>query len=426
MSIQDSMKNLLANVRALTIVDRKQREHQKSRGDSFNLFKEMNLDSDEVRLHSSFLAMLLDPGRSHGQLGRYLSPFVAMLNEKGPSANSTQAAEDGLGTDSEILNPDGPMEMDADHAIAEVEKYIGPVDGDRGGRMDIFIKDERGNAIIIENKIYADDQNSQLKRYWNFAQDSMRSGSIRQYKLVYLTLDGRSASSESKAGLGEDDYMRLSYRQDIIPWLQRCVELSVTQPLIRETIRQYIDVLSTITHSDMENNNEVLSIMSQEDNIEAVFAIASNINTMIDNIMNNILRPQLAEIASERGFELHFNSGSGWMTESWVGWSMSNSRWKYFDIAFEFERKALGRPIIGFHKKSSSLVRADIPCWEELSARATTIAKNNQNWIYRYFTKYQDWNTPEALKAIMDGHTMKQYLSSLIDEQIRFAEGLDV
>lgn len=396
--------SLLSTIHALTVVDTKFRREQLSHGARFNLFKEMNLETDEVRLHSVFLSLLLDPGKSHGQKGRYLKPFIEMLNKRDSAS----------------------MSMNVDDAIVEIEKYIGPKSGEKGGRIDIFIKDNNGNAVIIENKIYAGDQESQLKRYWNYCQDCIANGSIRQFKLVYLTLFGKEASDWSTGDLKEKDYLCISYKNDIIPWLSKCVELSACLPLIRETINQYIDVLRTLTYSDMENSNEVIKIMSQEQNLDAVFTIASNINAMIDNIINEILYPQLVAIANERGLELEFQKKSGWMTESYSGWSFKNPNWKYFKISVEFERKSLGSPIIGYHKKDDTIQRADVACWDELSNRVTNIAKNNQNWIYRILDKYQDWNTPETLKTIMDGKTMKSYLSDLLDEMISCSAGLDV
>lgn len=404
MNNQREIDSLLMTIHALTEVDTKYSREQLSHGERFNLFKEMNLETDEVRLHSIFLSLLLNPDKSHGQKGRYLKPFIEMLNER-DSSN---------------------MSMNVDDAIVEIEKYIGPKSEERGGRIDIFIKDDNGNAVIVENKIYAGDQESQLKRYWNYCQDCMAKGSIKQVKLVYLTLFGKEASDWSTRDITKEDYICLSYKDDIIPWLIKCVELSACLPLVRETINQYIDVLRTLTYSDMENSNEVIKIMSQEQYLDAVFAIASNMNAMVDNIMNEILYPQLVAIADEKGLDLEFQKGSGWMTESWCGWSFKNPDWKYFKISFEFERKSLGRPIIGYHKKDQNIKRTDVACWDELSDRVTNIAKNNQNWIYRFFDKYQDWNTPETLKAIMDGKTMKIYLSGLLEEMISYSTGLDV
>jgi len=59
------------------------------------------------------------------------------------------------------------------------------------GRMDILIKDNNNHAIIIENKIYADDQWEQLKRYKTFAQKEYGE---RNYQILYLTLWGNEAS----------------------------------------------------------------------------------------------------------------------------------------------------------------------------------------------------------------------------------------
>ena len=54
-----------------------------------------------------------------------------------------------------------------------------------------------GKAIIIENKIYASDQENQMIRYHNYA-ESLRS----DYALLYLSLDGE-VHNEEKTGKGD-------------------------------------------------------------------------------------------------------------------------------------------------------------------------------------------------------------------------------
>lgn len=45
------------------------------KGEKFNLFKTINVTTDEVRLHSRFLAELLNPAGTHGQESFFLNKF---------------------------------------------------------------------------------------------------------------------------------------------------------------------------------------------------------------------------------------------------------------------------------------------------------------------------------------------------------------
>ncbi|WP_404840898.1 PD-(D/E)XK nuclease family protein [Alkalilimnicola ehrlichii] len=66
-------------------------------------------------------------------------------------------------------------------------------------------------AVIIENKIYADDQESQLRRY----HDALKQKGYSPIYIRYLTLDGSAPSEESLAGW-------------MLSWMSRCWRISAT------------------------------------------------------------------------------------------------------------------------------------------------------------------------------------------------------
>jgi hypothetical protein len=125
------------------------------------------------------------------------------------------------------------------------------------GRADIWIGQKEGEKplrrIIIENKLYAKDQNKQLTKYRKYL-DKDREG-----LLYYLTLEGKPATSRStndknvvlrqidaKAG-----YKILSYHEHIIPWL--------------EMIKGDLDVQNTPELKKIFNNKKIkLSRMVNE------------------------------------------------------------------------------------------------------------------------------------------------------------------
>ena len=81
-------------------------------------------------------------------------------------------------------------------------------DKTEGGRIDLFLTDENRNHIIIENKIYAGDQENQILRYYNHSQSA---------DLFYLTLEGDEPFEYSKKELERDIHFKcLSYKKDII------------------------------------------------------------------------------------------------------------------------------------------------------------------------------------------------------------------
>lgn len=401
-----NLEELLKEITTKVAIEKKLQEEKRKRGENFNVFNILGLSTSEVRLHSALLAELLNPNGDHGLGDKFLKYFVEVVSQN--SAHEKKGSVFGFDTSSvkEVV----------------VEKDIGPIKGEHGGRIDLCLADGNGCYVIIENKIYAGDQTIQMKRYWNYAQ-KMCKGDVNKYRLIYLTLDGHEPSKESLCGLKSDDYICLSYKYDIISWLNRCVGLSVRQPLIRETIIQYIDTLNKLTYNEMDNSNEILKIMSKEDYLDAIFVIANNINGMICEIINNTLYPQLLSMAQKKGFKLHFTQSNGWMTDSWAGWSFEHPDWKYFRISMEFEKRGMGNLIIGFLRKENKK-REDIECWEELWNRTTSKDKNNQLWIYRDFPK-NNWNTPEALRAIING-SMVELISDEIDKLINCTNGLDV
>ena len=137
--------NIIDEIRAISdkrIADRLQKQ---KRGEYYNIFNDLHMMSDEVHLHSSFLATLLDPKGSHGQGNLFLKAFLDMLSAV---ERKSQAS------------------LDFDITSVEVEKSIGTLDEETGGRIDLYITDGK-YQIIIENKIYAGDQINQMKRYWN-------------------------------------------------------------------------------------------------------------------------------------------------------------------------------------------------------------------------------------------------------------------
>ncbi|MEB0107991.1 PD-(D/E)XK nuclease family protein [Pseudomonas sp. MH9.3] len=170
---------------------------------AFNLFTLLRSSSDEVRLHSRYLAFLLNPQGAHGAGTKLLQLLLAALNIEG---------------------------FDCTEVTVEVEYR----------NVDILIRNSKRQAVIIENKLYAADQDAQLHRYLQ----TLQGEGCRTYPPLYLTLDGRDADRRSCLGI---DYQRISYANDILPWLEQCQQWVIREAGVRESLLQYIDLVATLT-----------------------------------------------------------------------------------------------------------------------------------------------------------------------------------
>ena len=221
------MLSLLHKVNQLVQEEKILKREKERRGENYNIFEVMHAQGDEVYTHSAIIASLLNPMWNHGCKSTFLKIFVDHLKESLP-------------------NVDFSLDTDLEKCHVDVEYYIGNVssENESGGRIDIIIQSEkRDKAIIIENKIYADDQEKQLYRYKNYAQTHYKS-----YILLYLTLDGHEPSKVST--LGEmfsmkegEDFFCIDYKSFIRDWLISCKEKAVSSPIVRETITQYYNLI---------------------------------------------------------------------------------------------------------------------------------------------------------------------------------------
>lgn len=400
--------NILNQVRIVSRKIKEQRIEKFERGENYNIFNDLGFMSDEVHLHSMFLANLLNPKGSHGQRGKFLEAFLKML-QKSFSAISADN-----------------LELDITNASVEVEKYIGRQTDSEGGRIDIYLTDGK-HSIIIENKIYAVDQYHQMLRYWNYGMSQKGDDTEKSFVLIYLTLDGCSPSKESLGeDLKENDIVCLSYKNDIRGWLDRCVELASRTPLVRETINQYISTIDILTNNVMEDNKELLDILCKEENLDAIYDIANNKNIVVNRIINEVFIPKLRNLAESKGLTMGDNCTENWMEESWAGASFYNPKWKYLKLVFEFERRGLGSLIFGFHTKDEDGVkREDVKDWEKVQKNYSTKDVNNLCWIWKDFKGNQDWDNASGIKDLLNGKTLNNF-SIMFDEAIDCVKGLDI
>ena len=235
------MEDLFKKVELVVRHARQAKDESRSRGEQFNMFHACGVGHYE-NSHSSIITELLNPQGSHGQGTIFLEAFLAsqkldinFLLDKGASVFTEYVVTDG--------------------------------------RIDILITNPYRQAIIIENKIYAQDQPEQLKRYNKYAHDEYGED---KYAIIYLTLRGDKASEDSG---GDVKYTCLSYAGDIVEWLENCILISARLPLIRETLILYQNHILELTNQSMDRTEQKQlfgEMMKHAEETEAIINAASN------------------------------------------------------------------------------------------------------------------------------------------------------
>ncbi len=261
------MRNTISNPHALELlrlagIHRRQSEElARATGEHFNIFRILGVGHLEM-MHSRILGELLDPRGCHCQRATFLRLFLTRFN---------------------ITNFDTGSES----ATVELEYYAGPVTEKSGGRIDIVLKDGRGATIFIENKVFAAEGENQIKRYL----------ARHPSALVYLTREGIRPSN-----LSRDDLKRvecISYKKDILAWLEDCRKEAACVPAVREAISQYIHLVRELTNQSIltpMNEKLIKEILGSPESLAAFFTLHGVYESVCDKLIAQ-LDEQLDEIA---------------------------------------------------------------------------------------------------------------------------------
>ena len=238
-------------------------EIAKANGEKFNIFEILRNISDETHVHSKFIAELLKPNGSHGMGALFLKLFLQIIL---PDFHCQQ------------------NELSKANVLTEYDLGIKNIDATEGGKVDIFLQIPQQMAIVIENKIYAEDQNNQLLRYSNYLK---KLKDVKKKYLFYLNLHGSNPSEGSGVNeLPNSVLHKLSYKEHILNWIEVCIKESASVPLLRETLRQYEVIVKKLTNMHLEGKmNEEICSSIRTDLISA-YTIYSKFDNTIYSIFN--------------------------------------------------------------------------------------------------------------------------------------------
>lgn len=382
-------QDLLNKAKALLKNDEEIKESAKRRGELFNVFSIMRMESDEVYTHSAIIAEFLNPKGLHGGGDIYLKKFMQSI----PALRE--------------------MDFDTANAVVKIEYTIGDITPDykQGGRIDILLR-SKDKAIIIENKIYAEDQEKQLYRYMQYAQ----SKKFSDYHILYLTLGGKPASEGSLYGMGKDSYIRISYRKTISDWLEKCIELSTDKPMVHETLVQYRNLIGDLTRKKSECSPipEISGFCEKAEDLIAMKRLGC-----FDSIMSAVLRkdllPKLEKLAANYELDLEEN-GYDWDHKYKAFSFLRKSDWKTFQITFLFGEAKFSELRCGFRyiDKRDDNMYPQNDTYKQLKGKCGS--DKTARWpSYRKCKGYSEWQKDEVILDLYSGKLIENIERDLKD-----------
>jgi hypothetical protein len=368
--MEKELNKFLNEVNVILQQEKIKKEESLKRGERFNMFETLGVAHYEVT-HSSILASFLNPKELHGQGDMFLKLFFSTIGD-----------ETGLDTANSNVYTEFSNEE---------------------GRIDILIEDNNNKAVIIENKIYAGDQDAQLIRYNRFANNKYKKG----FSIYYLTLAGDEASEKSAKTV---QYKCISYAQDIINWLEQCIKESATTPMIRETLVQYKNHIKQLTNQDMEaiNKEKLMEVMVA--NSEAVAAICNTQNEYKQYVYLTIVKPKFEEYCQKN--HLLFEDSNLFEGSGERGFFFRKEEWKSAAIWFYTERageKDFYWGVSNYEGDALKVEKIQLDC---ISGPIT----DYWPYGYKYLSQYRNWDM-NTLSEMVNGNYVK-YITDLVNKAL--------
>lgn len=382
------MEEFLCEFNKLLAKNNEIKEYERAQGNSFNIFNVLGMTSNEVKLHSALIVEMLDPNGSHGMKDLFLKAFIEALGISDFNLNTKSAS-------------------------VEKEKNIGRKTQTTGGILDIMITDAH-KVIIIENKIYASDQDNQLLRYKNFAQN------FKEYKLYYLTLHCNNAKDSSLglySSMSHDDYECISYEKHILEWIDRCIEISSEKPLVNNTLIAYKKLIKQLTHQDDPFHDKMISLMTEKKYALAVAEILELEDEWFNSLLERFVIDELQKFASENSLDFFYDSDEPTIR-------FNKPQWEYYCIMIDTGRSQRWGPmyygISWYNKPKTRIIKnqKSLDCLVDSPVR---------DWPYGtswFIEEFKYWNN-SLVESIINGN-LANYIKSCVIEVLAEIEEKDI
>lgn len=309
-----------------------QADRQRAMGKhDYNIFTLFHNFSDEVNLHSNFIASLLDPNGDHYKGDLFLKLFLETC---------------------------GIDDFSIDTGRATVFKEF--------KHIDIYISDGKKH-IILENKVYAKDQPTQIARYIEAIKKE--GAEDEDIYVLYLHPDGELPKENSLGGyklnqnntkLEKDgssiNFKVISYGKEILEWIDKCKNEVSNITDLNVFLSQYKDVIEMIYNrykriDEMETANLVEIF---KENYTAVSEIASNYQEarkkIIDEFFENVKENLEKDEAIKGTYSIELNSVA-YRPIAIKNVKTQDEKWKNFYFTVEFQKiSTYSMPFVGFRR----------------------------------------------------------------------------
>jgi len=273
-----ALKALSEQIRELQV---RSEERLKAQHGRFNIFTTLLEAHDEVRLHTRFIHELLNPQGTHDCENLFLKLFFETLQECKP------------------LQHDDSVTPETWDDYCAQNYQVGKEVRKEQGQLDLLLE-SASHLLVIENKIWAGEQENQVCRYVEYLESKAGTGHV-----LYLTLDGKAAESHQGK-----PYLRISYRDHILDWLERCLLATYDIIPINQVLIQYKQLVKQLTgqHLEVEAMNSIKDFIRKNPAIIDQHASVSDAIEGVKQDLQNEFSRALTKELSET-YDIRMRSG---------------------------------------------------------------------------------------------------------------------
>ena len=342
-SEKEDFEKLFADMSKGYMAAKAEADRQRAMGKhDYNIFTLFHGFSDEVNLHSNFIASLLDPNGDHYKSDLFLKLFLETC---------------------------GIDDFDIDTSRATVFKEF--------KHIDIYISDGKKH-IILENKVYAKDQPTQIARYIETIQNKGAEECDRvkdeDICVLYLHPDGKLPKEDSLGGykLNQDNtklekdgsiinFKVISYGKEILEWIDKCKNEVSNITDLNVFLSQYKDVIEMIydRYKRIDEMETAKFVEIFKENYTAVSEIANNYQEMrkkiIDEFFENVKENLEKDEAIKGTYSIELNSVA-YRPIVIKNVKTQDEKWKNFYFTVEFQKSSTySEPFVGFRRVDENI-----------------------------------------------------------------------
>ena len=346
-SEKEDFEKLFADMSKGYMAAKAEADRQRAMGKhDYNIFTLFHDFSDEVNLHSNFIASLLDPNGDHYKGDLFLKLFLETCGIDDFSIDTSRAT------------------------VFKEFKHI-----------DIYISDGKKH-IILENKVYAKDQPTQIARYIEAIKKE--GAEDEDIYVLYLHPDGKLPDNQSFGDyhtrlLGENpsiEFKVISYGKEILEWIDKCKNEVSNLTDLNVFLSQYKDVIEMIydryKRIDKMETAKFVEIFGE--NYTAVSEIANNYQEtrkkIIYSFFSNAAKILRGDSEIKSVYDIKTEENQDYRPIIITKKNPKDGEiWEKFYFTVEFQKSPYSMPYVGFRRKEDKNTNAKNykkPCEDQL------------------------------------------------------------